>query len=110
MSISSLFLPVALCLQGSSISISSSHGRSRELALGLLKLCLRFGVVVLLGVVFGSLAVSPRDDSMDLPPSNSLLILICGFLLVRFGLLVVDVSMDGGKLSFIELDSVTFPV
>ena len=80
------------------------------LALGLLKLCLRLGVVVLLGVVFGSLAVSPRDGSMDLLSSNSLLILICGFLLVHFGLLVVDVSMDGDKLSFIELDSVTFPV
>ena len=47
---------------------------------------------------------------MDLLSSNSLLILICGLLLVRFGLLVVDVSMDGDKLSFIELDSVTFPV
>ena len=71
---------------------------------------LLFDLVVLLGAVFGSLAVSPRDDSVDLLSSNSLLILICGFLLVRFGLLVVDVSMDGDKLSFIELDSVTFPV
>ena len=75
-----------------------------------MKLHLLFDLVVLLGVVFGSLAVSPRDDSVDLLSSNSLLILICGFLLVRFGLLVVDVSMDGDKLSFIELDSVTFPV
>ena len=47
---------------------------------------------------------------MDLLSSNSLLILICRFLLVRFGLLVVDVSMDGDKLSFIVLDNVTFPV
>ena len=76
------------------------------LALGLLKLCLRLGVVVLLGVVFGSLAVSSRDGSMDLLSSDSLLILICGLLLVR----LVDVSMDGDKLSFIELDNVTFPV
>ena len=59
---------------------------------GLLMLCCRFGVVVLLGVIFGSLAFSPGDDAMDMLSSSSLLIWIClGLLFVCLGLFVVDV-------------------
>ena len=70
----SLSLPVNCCLSAFILSTVCSHDWSGVLALDLLKLCRHFGVVVLLGVVFGSLVVSPRDDSMDLLSSASLLI------------------------------------
>ena len=74
-------------------------------------LCCCFGMVVLLGVIFGSLAFSPGDDAMDMLSSSSLLIWIClGLLFVHLGLFVVDVLMDGDKLSFIEIDNVMSPV
>ena len=56
------------------ISRVLSKDLTSEHKVGLLMLHRRFGMVVLLGVIFGSLAFTPGDDAIDMLSSSSRLI------------------------------------